>query len=61
MEEGDTGEKLDVEVLAGTLLPSLDVDLYLYRRRELGMERGRILAAIRGLLLHGLQREGLST
>lgn len=58
VEEGAAGETLDVEVVAGAVLAPLNVDLYLYQRRELGMERGRILGAVRGLLLDGLRRRG---
>ncbi len=58
VEGGEAGETLDVEGVAGAVLAPLNVDLYLYQRRELGMERGRILAFIRGLLLDGLRRRG---
>ena len=58
VEEGEASETLDVEGVAGAVLAPLNVDLYLYQRRELGIERGRIVAAIRGLLLEGLRREG---
>ena len=56
VREGETPETLDVEAAAGAVLAPLNVDLYLYQRRELGMERGRIVAAIRDLLLDGLRR-----
>ena len=56
VDEGEARESLDVEGVAGAVLAPLNVDLYLYQRRELGMERGRIVAAIRGLLLDGLRR-----
>lgn len=55
--EGEARETLDVEGVAGAVLAPLNVDLYLYQRRELGMERERIVAATRGLLLDGLRRE----
>ena len=58
VEEGEARETLDVEAVAGAVLAPLNVDLYLYQRKELGMERGRIVAAIRDLLLDGLRREG---
>ena len=58
VEEGEARETLDVEAVAGAVLAPLNVDLYLYQRGELGMERGRIMAAVRGLLLDGLRREG---
>ena len=57
VEEGEARETLDVEGVAGAVLAPLNVDLYLYQRVELGMERGRIVAAIRNLLLDGLRRE----
>ena len=37
---------LDLECAADTLLAALNIDLYLYQRRELGMSRGRIVAAL---------------
>ena len=50
--QGDTGRRMR----GGAVLAPLNVDLYLYQRRELGMGRGRIVAAIRGLLLDGLRQ-----
>ena len=58
VEEGEARETLDVEGVAGAVLAPLNVDLYLYQRMQLGMERGRIVAAIRGLLLDGLRQNG---
>lgn len=58
VEEGEARETLDVEGVAGAVLAPLNVDLYLFQRRELGMKRGRIVAATRGLLLDGLRNEG---
>ncbi|WP_166397026.1 TetR/AcrR family transcriptional regulator [Rubrobacter marinus] len=58
VEEGEAREGLDVEAVAEAVLAPLNVDLYLYQRAELGMGRGRILTALRGLLLDGLRREG---
>lgn len=57
VEEGEARETLDVEGTAGAVLAPLNVDLYLYQRRELGMERDRVLAAVRSLLLDGLRHE----
>ena len=52
-EAGDLGEvssDLDTECLADTLLAALNVDLYLYQRHQLGMERERIVGALRSVL-----------
>jgi AcrR family transcriptional regulator len=49
-EEGAVKPDLDVECIADTLLAALNIDLYLYQRHELGMERERIVAALRSLL-----------
>ena len=57
VEEGEARETLDVEGTAGAVLAPLNVDLYLFQRRELGMERGRILGATRSMLLDGLRNE----
>lgn len=45
---------IDLECAADTLLAALDIDLYLYQRRELGMGRGRIVAAL-GSVLDGMR------
>lgn len=54
LDEAVGGEEippdLDVECLADTLLAALDIDLYLYQRHQLGMERERIVGALRSLL-----------
>lgn len=55
VERGEAPEDLDVEVLADVVLAPLNVDLYLFQRHELGMEPGRIVGALRGLLLDGLR------
>ncbi|MDQ4129251.1 MAG: TetR/AcrR family transcriptional regulator, partial [Actinomycetota bacterium] len=49
-EEGELGPDLDLECVADTLLAALNIDLYLYQRRELGMGRGRIMRSLQGLL-----------
>jgi AcrR family transcriptional regulator len=41
---------LDLECTADTLLATLNIELYLYQRWELGMGRGRILAALGSVL-----------
>lgn len=46
---------LDIECLADTLLAALNIDLYLYQRYQLGMERERIVGALRSVV------EGLRT
>ncbi len=56
-EGGETRSGLDLECVADTLLAALNIDLYLYQRRELGMSRGRIIAAI-GSVLDGLRGPG---
>lgn len=54
VEEGEV-RPLDVEYAADALLAPLNIDLYLFQRHELSMDPGRITAALRGLLLHGLR------
>lgn len=54
---GEVPPDLDVECLADTLLAALDIDLYLYQRHQLGMERERIVGALRSLL-NGLRVSG---
>ena len=49
-ERGEIRPDLDLECAADTLLAALNIDLYLYQRRELGMGRGRIVAALDSLL-----------
>lgn len=56
-EDGEVGPALDVECASDILLAALNIDLYVYQRRELGMSRGRILGAMRALL-GGLRRDG---
>ncbi len=48
--EGRFPRDLDVECLADTLLAALNIDLYLYQRHQLGMERERIVGGLRSLL-----------
>ncbi len=47
---GEIPPDLDTECLADTLLAALNIDLYLYQRHQLGMERERIVGALRSLL-----------
>lgn len=56
-EEAEIRPNLDLECAADTLLAALNIDLYLYQRRELGMSRGRILSALQDLL-DGLRDKG---
>ena len=52
-EAGDLGEvssDLATACLADTLLAALNVALYLYQRHQLGMERERIVGALRSVL-----------
>lgn len=49
---------LDVEVAADVVLAPLAVDLYLFQRRELGMEPERIVGALCGVFLDGLRTRG---
>lgn len=56
-ERGEIRPDLDLECAADTLLAALNIDLYLYQRRELGMGRGRIVAAL-GSLLEGMRGSG---
>jgi AcrR family transcriptional regulator len=49
-EEGKIRRALDLECAADTLLAALNIDLYLYQRRELGMSRERIVGFLRVLL-----------
>lgn len=57
VERGEARGDLDVEVTADAVLAPLAVDLYLFQRHELGMEPGRIVGALRGLVLGGVARE----
>ncbi len=61
LDEAVGGEEipvdLDVDCLADTLLAALNIDLYLYQRHQLGMERERILGSLRSLL-NGLRVHG---
>ena len=54
---GEIPADLDVECLADTLLAALNIDLYLYQRHQLGMERERIVGGLRSLL-NGLRVSG---
>jgi AcrR family transcriptional regulator len=56
-EGGEIRPDLDLECSADTLLAALNIDLYLYQRRELGMGRGRIVAAL-GSVLDGMRGQG---
>jgi AcrR family transcriptional regulator len=47
---GEIAADLDVECLADMLLAALNIDLYLYQRHQLGLERERIVGGIRSLL-----------
>jgi len=53
-EGGEIRPGLDLECAADTLLAALNIDLYLYQRRELGMGRRRIVAAL-GSVLDGMR------
>jgi AcrR family transcriptional regulator len=61
LDEAVGGEEipadLDVECLADALLAGLNIDLYLYQRHQLGMERERIVGGLRSLL-NGLRVGG---
>lgn len=54
---GEISPELDVECLADMILAALNIDLYLYQRHQLHMERERILGALRSLL-DGLRVRG---
>ena len=54
---GELPPELDVDCLGDTLLAALNVDLYLYQRHQLGMERERIVGGLR-TLLDGLRVRG---
>ncbi|HZF58789.1 MAG TPA: hypothetical protein VEZ19_09975, partial [Rubrobacter sp.] len=56
-EEGEIWPDLDLECAADNLLAALNIDLYLYQRRELGMGRERIVAAL-GSVLDGMRGQG---
>ena len=47
---GEIPADLDVYCLADTLLAGLNIDLYLYQRHQIGMERERIVDGLRSLL-----------
>lgn len=60
LERGvNSGEipNLDVEYLSDAILAPLNIDLYLFQRRELGMNPDRITSSLRDLLLNGLRKE----
>lgn len=46
---------LDAEVTADLVLAPLDIDLYLYQRRELGMEKERISNSLKRTIFYGLR------
>ncbi len=46
---------LDVEYASDAILASLNIDLYLFQRHELGMRPERIVSSLRDLLLNGLR------
>ena len=48
--EGGDVRAVDVEYVADFLLAALNIDLYLYQRRELSMNRERVLGALEDLL-----------
>ncbi|MDQ3430256.1 MAG: TetR/AcrR family transcriptional regulator [Actinomycetota bacterium] len=54
---GEVSPDLDVECLSDTLLAGLNIDLYLYQRHQLGMERERIVGALRSVV-NGLRVDG---
>jgi hypothetical protein len=54
VENGETRPDLDVDCITDFLLAALNVDLYLFQRRELGMDRGRMVRALR-LCIDGLR------
>jgi AcrR family transcriptional regulator len=54
---GEISPDLDVECLADFFLAALNIDLYLYQRHQLGMERERIVVGVRSLL-DGLRLRG---
>lgn len=54
---GEVSPELDVECLADTFLAALNIDLYLYQRHQLGMERERIVGGVRSLV-NGLRVRG---
>lgn len=47
---GEVSPDLDTECLADTLLAALNIELYMYQRHQLGMERERIVGGLRSLL-----------
>ncbi|MGH3144195.1 MAG: TetR/AcrR family transcriptional regulator [Rubrobacter sp.] len=49
-EGGEIQRGLDLECAADAILAALNIDLYLYQRRELGMSRGRIVGFLRVLV-----------
>ncbi len=50
MNEGAMMGELDVECVADALLATLNIDLYLYQRHELGMSRERVTRSLHALL-----------
>jgi hypothetical protein len=49
---------LDIEYLTDALLAPLDIDLYLFQRRALGLDQARIVAGAQRLLIDGLRARG---
>jgi len=56
-EGGEIQRALDLECAADMFLAALNIDLYLYQRRERGMSRGRVVAAL-GSMLDGMRGPG---
>jgi AcrR family transcriptional regulator len=50
VERGEAAPGLDPECLVDALLATLEIDLYLYQRHELGMDRERIVRSLHRLL-----------
>lgn len=55
VERGEARGDLDVEAVADSVLAPLNVELYEFQRRELGLEVERVVRALSGLLLEGLR------
>lgn len=49
---------LDIDYLTDALLAPLDIDLYLFQRRALGLDQARIVAGAQRLLIDGLRARG---
>lgn len=55
VRQGEAASGLDVECAADFVLAPLDIDLYLFQRREMDMERERITRALRAFIRGGVQ------